>query len=291
MITITKDKYIYRMDKLNKPVMESEPGSIICFVTNDCFQGQLKTNADLVADIDFGQINLATGPVYIKGAEPGDTLQVEILSIDVAETAVTVAVPNLGLLGAEVKSSQTEVITIKNGLAYYREQVYPIEPMIGVIGTAPLQEAVPCGTPGSHGGNMDCKDIKAGSTLYLPVNVDGGLLAIGDVHALQGDGEICGTGFECAAEVLVRVSLVKNQQYNMPFLTNKDEIMAIGYGETLRTACERAAAGLLNWLLSQKTYSFNQAYMLLSAKMDLRICQLVNPQMTVRAVLSKKDIY
>jgi len=279
------------MDKCNPAIVEIEPNTIICFETHDCFQGQIKSNANLLGDVDFSQINPATGPIFVKGAEPGDTLVVEILDIEVDRHAVTVAVPQLGLLGEIVESSQTELVEINNKLAYYREQVWVIEPMIGVIGTAPAESKIPCGTPGAHGGNMDCKDIKVGSTVYLPVFHRGALLAIGDVHALQGDGEICGTGLECAAHVTVRVRLRKQKPLNIPFVETEQELMTIGYGDTLECASRMAANELLNWLISEKKYSFNQAYMLLSAKMDLRICQVVNPKMTVRAVLRKGDVY
>lgn len=291
MYKVPNTQFVYAMHRDHQPVLTVESGAILQFDTHDCFQGQIKTPKDLLSDVDFSHINPATGPVAIAGAEVGDVLVVEILDIKVGDQAVSVAVPGLGLLGDSVEKPQTKIIKLSDNTAIYGDQKWAIQPMIGVIGTAPEGEAIPCGRPDAHGGNMDCRDIGIGSRVYLPVFVPGALLAMGDVHALQGDGEICGTGFECAAKVLVRVSLLKKKTAKIPFIDNGQEIMAVGFGPTLEEASKLAAEQLLLWLQDQRGYSFNEAYMLMSAKMDLRICQVVNPAMTVRAVLRKNDVY
>ncbi len=291
MLRIPNTQFVYNMHRDHKPVMTVDSGSILEFDTYDCFQGQLKAASDLLSDVDFSHINPATGPVAIRGAEVGDVLAVEILDIAIGDQAVSVAVPGLGLLGDSVQESQTKIIKLSDHTVVYEEQKWAVEPMIGVIGTAPAEGPIPCGTPGAHGGNMDCRDIKKGSKVFLPVFVPGALLAMGDVHALQGDGEICGTGFECPAKILVRVTIVKGEKLVIPFIENEQEMMAVGYGATLEEASKLAAEQLLIWLQSQCDFSFNEAYMLMSAKMDLRICQVVNPARTVRAVLRKNDFY
>lgn len=291
MYKVRRNQCVYSMSKSHRPVLMVQPESLVVFETNDCFFNQICSSSDLVEDVDFDRINPATGPVYVSGAEPGDALRIEILSIKVAEQAVTVAVPGLGLLGDRVESSQTQIVSLRNGYAFFESGVkLPIAPMIGVIGTAPAEGEIPCGTPGAHGGNMDTKDVKAGAVVYLPVFVAGGLLAMGDVHALMGDGEICGTGLECAAEITVRIGLVKQAGLELPMLESEDEIMTIGYGDTLKEAAHSAAQAMVQWVAARKDWSFNDAYMFASARMDLRVSQVVNPKMTVRMAVKKKDL-
>ncbi len=287
---LSNDKHVYAMSRDNPPALTVESGDIITLDTHDCFQGQITKEEQLLSDVNFDHINPATGPIFVTGAKPGDALKVDILCIDVADQAVTVAVPTLGLLGDRVSGSHTRVMKIKDGYAHFAQFAFPISPMIGVIGTAPANGDVPCGTPGPHGGNLDTKDVKAGATVYLPVFVNGGLLAMGDVHALQGDGEICGTGFECAAQVTVRVSVVKKAGIKIPFIENDAEIMAVGTGMDLREAAANGAAAMVDWVSNKADLSFEDAYMLASAKLDLRISQVVNPRMSVRMALQKRDL-
>jgi amidase len=195
----------------------------------------------------------------------------------------------MGVLGCFFDTSTTKVIPIEDGYAVFNSNLrVPIDPMIGVIGTAPLQADIPCGTPGDHGGNMDCKKIRKGSTIYLPVNVPGGMLAMGDLHALMGDGEILICGLEINGEVDVQIDILKGKHYPLPMLEDADHWMAIASAETLDAAAVQATVNMAQWLHKEKGYTYEEAGMLMSTLGNLRICQVVDPLMTVRFEFPKK---
>jgi amidase len=157
----------------------------------------------------------------------------------------------------------------------------PLRPMIGVIGVAPANDSIDTFTPGEHGGNMDCKEIIEGSTIYLPVNVPGALLAIGDLHALMGDGEVLICGLECPGTVKIRVNVVKNAKIPTPMVVNDGKAAFIASKATLEEASVAASRGMQG-LLMQSGLDAAEAGRLLSLVGDLAICQIVDPLMTVR---------
>ncbi len=289
MHRVSHEHVVYSMSKEHAPVLKVVPGDIVTFQTYDCFSGQICKESDRFERIGWERINPATGPVEISGAEPGDILVVKVLDIRVADQGVMIAVPGMGVLGKHFPSSITRIIPIEDGLAVFDEKLkVPIDPMIGVIGTAPADKAVPCGTPGDHGGNMDCKKIRKGTTVYLPVAVPGGMLAMGDLHALMGDGEILICGVEINGEVDVQVDILKNKSYPLPLLEDAQCWMTIATADTLDAAAVRATEHMARWLHQEKGYDYAYAGMLMSALGDLRICQIVDPLMTARFELPKK---
>ena len=211
------DQSVYKFSKDNKPVTDADPGELLLFKTMDCFSNRLKTEADLITDLAYSYdvANPAAGPVYINGAQPGDVLAVDILDVQVADQGVISTSEGCGPLCDDMEI-RTRVVKIKDHTAEFNGVTFPIDPMIGVIGTAPDGDDVIDGYPGNHGGNMDSKIIKKGARVYFPVRVEGALLQLGDVHATMGDAELCGTGIEIPAEVLVKVSLIKNFELNWP---------------------------------------------------------------------------
>ncbi len=286
MLTIKRDTVVYAMSPDNTPVAHAASGDTLCFETHDCFGGQIIRPEDRMGMLDWSRINPATGPVYVDGAEPGDTLKVEILRIDLAAQAVTVEAPGEGLTGLAATVETTAVFPIaEGGLRFNDRLTLPLRPMIGVIGTAPAEGEVSTGTPAAHGGNMDCKRIGPGATLYLPVNVPGGLLAMGDLHAVMGDGEVCVCGAEIAGEVTVRVSVVKGQPLPLPFLVTETHAMAIHSAPGLDAAAEGATLQMRAFLAEQVQLPAHEAGMLLSLMGDLCICQAVDPNKTCRMEL------
>ena len=276
------------MDKANPPVETANSGERVIFQTCDCFNGAIRKDTDMVSDVDFSRVNPATGPLYINGAEPGDTLMIRVMRISLDAQGAAVAAPGLGRLGAEVEREETVICPIEGDYARYLDYKIPLRKMIGVIGTAPAGEAVVTATPDAHGGNMDTTAITEGVSLYLPVNVPGALLAIGDLHASMGDGEIMGAALEISGEVEVEVNLLKNCDYPLPLLETGDRWITIASAPTAEEASDRAIRNMVG-LLTQKTeLSFNQAGMLLSLAGDLRVSQIVNPQVTMRLELSKR---
>lgn len=286
MLRINRENVVYTMSPEHTPVACVKSGDTLVFETLDCFGGQIATEADRLGALDWSRINPATGPVYVDGAAPGDTLKVEILRIDVAPQAVTAEMPGSGITGLCAQESCFRLFPVGEGkLAFNDALDLDIHPMIGVIGTAPEKDAVSTGTPDAHGGNMDCKRICAGATLYLPVNVPGALLAMGDLHAVMGDGEVCVCGAELAGEVTVRVTVVKGRSLPLPFLTNAACAMTIYSAPGLDAAAEGATLRMREFLVEQVQMVPHEAGMLLSLKGDLCICQAVDPNKTCRMEL------
>lgn len=224
MPTITGNHVIYAFEPDMEAVLSVDDGSIVTFESNDCYFGQIQTEEDDPVRVDRDFLNPATGPVYIRGADPGDTLRVDILGIDIADRGIMVVLPGEGLLKKEAKNKTVRVIPIVDGAAEYLGLRIPVHPMIGVIGVAPALEDGPCPThtPYRHGGNMDTRDIVRGTRLYLPVMQKGALFALGDCHALMADGEVCQTGLEVSARVTVRLSVIKGNSGPWPLLETAD---------------------------------------------------------------------
>jgi len=162
-----------------------------------------------------------------------------------------------------------------------------LTPMIGAIGTAPADRAIDSGVPEAHGGNLDCTLIRPGATLYLPVNVSGALLALGDLHAAMGDGEVGTAGLEVNGRVTLWVELVKDAALPLPLVDTGEIVATISSAPDLDEAAQAAVRSMVRWLAAQTALDVNEAAMLLSLAGDLRICQIVDPLMTCRMELPK----
>jgi len=289
MLFIDKSKHIFGFGPNLRPAAEAENGEIVVFETLDALSNQISSEEQTLAAVDFSKVNPATGPLYVKGAKPGDALKVDILDIEVADRGVVVIAPNAGVLGNMVKEPKTKVCKIKDGYVYLGDLRIPAKPMIGVIGVASREE-IPCGEPGEHGGNMDTKLIKKGTTLYLPVFVEGGLLAIGDLHAVMGDGEICVSACEVLGKVTVRVGIVKGMAPPYPVLETEDSLYILVSKEDLWDAIRQATELGVEVLQKTLGLSWEEAYMLGSLILDVEISQLVDPKKTVRIKIPKEYV-
>jgi len=277
------------MSAKNKPVLHADPGTQITFETWDALHGQLKSPDSGFDSLDWDRVNPATGPVYIVGAEPGDVLSVKIESIKVADSGVVVAGKGMGVMGNNLEGVATKIMHIKGDTAKFSEKIHiPLNKMIGVIGVAPKEDEIPCGAPDHHGGNMDCKEIKEGATLLLPVNVPGALLAMGDLHAIMADGEIGITGLEVAGEVVVTVDVIKGKALPTPMITNDEYIMTLASDEDLDVAVDMAVANMVDYLTHNEGFTKHDAVMLISLIADVRICQVVDPKKTIRVEFPRK---
>jgi amidase len=283
---IYKENAVLKMSPNNPPIKKVKPGSTVIFETYDCFSNQIQREDQPFSSVGWDKINPATGPLFVEGAGPGDILKVEILDIKIDSKGVMTTAPRLGVLGDIVTGETTKVIPIREGKAIFNEKIHiPIKPMIGVIGTAPADVEIPTGTPGAHGGNMDCKKIIKGSVLYLPVNVSGALLSMGDLHAVMADGEIVICGLEIPGEVTVKVDVVKGKVLPLPLLVSEERLITIASAETLDEAAKQATVNMHQFLVHQLGLDIDEAGMLLSLVGDLRICQVVDPLMTARMEL------
>lgn len=286
MLYINRSRAIYTMSPANPPVAHAVSGSVVRFETNDCYSGKICSADDLSSLVPWDVINPATGPLYIDEAKAGDVLRVEIQKIEIADQGVMSVSPGSGMLGHLIPDERTKILPIRDGRAVFNDRLsIPCKPMIGVIGTAPADTAIPTGTPGPHGSNMDCKRITEGTVLYLPVNVDGALLAMGDLHAAMGDGEIVICGVEIAGAVTVKVDVIKNFTAPLPMLQTEDAIVCIASAETLDEAAKAATEHMADFLCKHMGFDIHEAGMLLSAACDLRICQMVDPLLTARMEL------
>ncbi|MEL3903004.1 MAG: acetamidase/formamidase family protein [Treponema phagedenis] len=285
---IKKDQVIYKMSKHNKPVLKAKSQDTIVFETMDCFSCEIKSENDKLAGINFDKVNPATGPLYVEDAKVGDTLKVTILSIEVEEQGTAVVEPCFGRLGKEIKTGEVAIVKIDGDEGIFKGKRFPLNKMIGVIGTAPAEEEINTGTPGTHGGNMDCTQVKEGANIYLPVNVDGALLAMGDLHAAMGDGEISGAGLEISGRVKVKIEVIKNFQYSLPMIETEDKWIAVASADDMPATADKAIKNLAELVMDKNGFTLNEATMFLSLQGNLIACQAVNPQHTMRMEISKK---
>ncbi|MDP9284450.1 MAG: acetamidase/formamidase family protein, partial [Actinomycetota bacterium] len=203
---VGRDEVIWAFGPDLRPVLEVDPGAVITLETNDCFTGQIRTEADLVTEIDFERVNGATGPIAVRGAEPGDSLVVALLEVRPDDCGFATLIPGMGQLIEQVQAPLTQVFRVEGDLIHMSDRIsFPLRPMVGVIGCATGGERLTNGYAGTHGGNLDNHLHGPGAIVYLPVRQPGGMLAIGDMHASMGDGEICFTGVEISGEVTIRV--------------------------------------------------------------------------------------
>jgi amidase len=282
----------------NKAVLRVGPGEEVRLETYDCFANVVGPKTDLAAVLKSGVKlfdNPVTGPIYVEGAQRGDTLIVDIVDIEIPEKGITTVMPGFGALEGWLSRSPTltKFSTIKNGFVHYitddgRDITFPVQPFIGTIGVAPPAESISTITPHKHGGNMDVADVCKGNRLYLPVGVEGALFAAGDVHARQGDGEICGTAVEISAQLTFRFEVVKGKSIEWPRIESPEEIMTVASARPLEDAARLAFRELIQWLHEDYRFSVYDAYMLLSLTAKARLAQIVDPLYTVVAKQRKE---
>jgi amidase len=283
MKTLAADHKFYAFSAENPPALTVDPGEEVLIEAQDCFSNQIRTEDEQFSLVDWDKVNPATGPVFVNGAQPGDILVASVLEIRPAEQGVMTAVPGLGALGDRISESETRIVPIVGSDAVFSERLkLPSAPMVGVIGTAPRQGAILNGTPGPHGGNMDCTLIAEGSTVYLPVEAPGALFGLGDLHAVMGDGEILICGVEMAGWVRVRLDVVKGCDLPLPLVENGELVATIHSHEDLDQAAQGAIEAMARLLTEQVGLTLNEAGMLMSAAGQLRICQVVDPLKTCR---------
>ncbi|MDD9311788.1 acetamidase/formamidase family protein [Cytobacillus firmus] len=282
-IQVTKDAYIYAMDKNNKPSVKVKSGEQVEIETFDCFQNQIQSEEVTFNAIDWNQINPATGPIYVEGAQLGDILKVKIDEIELGNQGVMVVGPELGVMGHRMDEFTVKIIPIKDDKAVFNDKLsLPLNPMIGVIGVAPEGNPVNCGTPGAHGGNMDTKLITTGATIYFPVFQEGALFALGDLHAAMGDGEISVSGIEIPAKVKVTLEVMKGHHLNYPLLENDEGIATLVSKELLDDAANVAVEEMIDLIQPQTDLPLSEFTMLMSAVGQSQISQIVDPLKTAR---------
>ncbi|MEM1517497.1 MAG: acetamidase/formamidase family protein [Nitrososphaerota archaeon] len=290
MKRIPKEMGIFKFSRNNKPVEYVDLGEIVVLELEDAVGGQVQSEDTPLEKLDWNRVNKATGPIYINGVNKGDTLVVDILKIEVASKGVILVVPGAGALAKKNFKPRAKIVKIENGFAYFDKFKLPVRPMIGTIGVAPDEEEYPTGTPYKHGGNLDCKEIRSGAKLYLPVYVDGALFAAGDLHAFQEDGELCVSSIEVEGKVLLRFNVIKNMRPEWPIVETQDNYSILVADDDLDKAVEIATEKAVNALMKANNWSFEESYMFSSLGVKIAVNQVVDPKKGVRAMIPKEFI-
>jgi amidase len=282
-IKVTRDKLFFAFEPKLDPAVRAGQGDEILLETHDCFEGQIQRPQDLVDKLDWDHVNPATGPVYIEGAMPGDILRVDLLEVKVGEQASMVTIPGEGALGDVITQMETAILKVEDNEIIFKNKLrIPKKPMIGVIGVAPESGSVPNGTPGPHGGNLDCTLMCQGNSAYFTVGVEGALFGAGDFHAAMGDGEIVVCGAEISGELRFRARVVDLKGLPTPFVQTPEVLATIYSAATIDEAANGAIHRMAQFLTDFAKISLNDAGMLMSLVGQLKFCQVVDPLKTVR---------
>jgi acetamidase/formamidase len=295
----TIHRHHYGWDNALAPVAHIAPTESLEFDVADASGGQLcaTSTVDDVGRLDFAKVNPVTGPVFIDGAAPGDVLKVTLLSFAPTGWGWTANIPGFGLLADEFKEPalhlwQYEAKTLAPAL-FGRWGKVPLKPFTGTIGLAPAESGMHSVVPPRRvGGNMDIRDLAQGAELYLPVEVAGALFSVGDTHAAQGDGEVCGTAIESPMRVALQFDLLKRQPMTDPrfrtpgpvtrHLDAKGYDVTTGIGPDLMLAARAAVRSMIDLLMREHGMPAIDAYLLCSVCGDLRISEIVDlPNWTV----------
>ncbi|MDQ0455247.1 acetamidase/formamidase family protein [Rhizobium paknamense] len=291
--TIHRASHHFGWNRDFEPTLVAKPGETILFECMDSSGGQIGADAslDTLAALDFSRINPVSGPVFIEGAEPGDVVKVTLRKFHPSGLGWTANIPGFGLLADQFKEPALHLwhydpASLAPAL-YGPGGRVPLKPFAGTIGLAPaepgLHSVVP---PRRVGGNMDIRDLSAGVTLYLPVEVEGALFSIGDTHAAQGDGEVCGTAIESRMDVELTLDLIKNRPLQSPRVTVTEPVtrhldgagyeVTTGIGPDLMTGAREAVMRMVDLLADEHGMTAVDAYMLCSVCGDLRISEIVD---------------
>ncbi len=283
-IKIDRKKVFFAFAPDLEPAARVQPGEEVIMETHDCFEGQIQTTFDLVDKLDWNHVNPATGPVYIEGAKPGEVLRVELLEVKVGEQSSMVTIPGEGALGDRITQMETAILKLDGDQVVFKDKIrIPKQPMIGVIGVAPASGKIPNGTPGPHGGNLDCTLMRQGSIAYFTVGVEGALFGAGDFHAVMGDGEIVVCGAETAGELRFRTQIASQWKgLPTPFVETDKLVSTIFSAATIDEAADGAIHRMAQFLTEFVNLPLNDAGMLMSIVGELKFCQVVDPQKTVR---------
>ena len=299
-IHVNRDQWHLAWDHSIEPIYRVQSGDVIEFDLLEASCGQIVADStvDAIATLDFSRVDQVNGPIYVEGAEPGDTLQIELLDLQPADWGWTAIIPGFGLLADEFPEPALKIWRLADGVGEFAPGIrVPLEPFCGEIGLAPgAPGALSTIPPYRHGGNMDTKHLTKGATLYLPIEAPGALYSMGDGHAAQGDGEVCGTAIETPMRATVRLTLRKDLSIPEPqFLTggplaprtNTAPYYAVdGIAPDLLEAARKAIRHMMQHL--ERTYglSRSEAYMLCSVAVDLKISEVVDaPNWVISAFL------
>jgi acetamidase/formamidase len=289
---LRRDAFNYAWDNSIAPALEVESGESVLIEVRDASDEQIQADSDVdaVGRLDFSHVNPVSGPIFVKGAKAGDVLEVELLEFVPRPWGWTAIIPGFGLLADEFPDPWLRISRVDAGgsrIRFSDDVMLPYRPFPGTIGVAPAEPGAHSILPPSRfGGNVDTKHLNIGTRLYLPVGVDGALFSLGDTHAAQGDGEVCGTAIETAMDVVVRLSVrhdftVDAPQYHMPAgaLAQHEQSsyhVCTGVGPDLLEASRDAVRATIRFLGERYGLDRQEAYAVASVAVDLRIHEIVD---------------
>jgi acetamidase/formamidase len=296
-----EDRVHYTWDVTHAPALTVDSGDTVVVRTRDVSDNQITptSTSDVISGLNWERVYPLAGPIRVSGAQPGDTLAVEILDLHTQGWGWTAILPGLGLLSDDFKDPYLRVFDLSRGdVAYLREDIaIPVEPFFGTMGVCPAgaskQAIMP---PGTFGGNLDTRQLTRGTTLYLPVQAQGALFSCGDAHGAQGDGEVCVTGIEAPMYAALRFTLQKGRRIPAPqFLTTGPLTPRVdragfygttGVGPDLFKGAQEAIRAMIDYLTTTYRLSREDAYVLASLVVDLKIAEIVDAgQYVVSALL------
>ncbi|MGB0091092.1 MAG: acetamidase/formamidase family protein [Solirubrobacteraceae bacterium] len=292
--------YHYVFSPYAEPIASVVPGETVAVHTEDAFEGRITTEEDLPSRVLGPNLNPQTGPIYVEGAEPGDTLAVRIESIEPArDWAVSAFVPYFGGLTATQATrllhdplpERLYFYQLQDGVFRHRDRIaVPLRPFLGTIGTAPQLEAISALTPHNHGGNMDVRDTCPGNTVYLPVRTPGALFYTGDAHGNQGDGELCGVALEISARAELTLDVIKGEAIQWPRIESPTKLMTVGSARPMEDAARIAYTELVEWIASDHGFERLDAYQLLTQLGELYVGNMVDTNYSLVAAIAKEHL-
>lgn len=294
--TLSADHTHNKFSRTVPPVLRVPPGAVIEVETKEATDGQLRPGSGLddLSRVSFEPIHPLTGPVYVEGAEPGDVLAVTLHRITVGEWGWSAVVPGFGLLAGEFDAPYLKTFTFERGRKKARftgDIEIPLRPFAGVMGVAPdTDELLSTIPPRANGGNMDDPHLTEGTTVYFPVFVEGALFSIGDTHAAQGMGEVCGTAIEAPMRIVYQVEVIKDKPWmREPHYETRDAYAVTAFAPTLDEAARKATRYMIDYLVREHGLDRTEAYVLCSLAGDLKIAEVVDvPNVLVSMHMSKK---
>lgn len=293
-------QYNYVYGPYAEPVLRIAPGDIVEIQTVDAFEGKIKQESDKPTELlNFPFLNPQCGPIAVEGAEKGDVLAVQIHSIKprgpqpigttalIAEFGGLVGTAQTAILNAPLPERVKKMEVTEQGTKFNDRITLPYEPFIGTLGVSPEIEAVSSLQPDYWGGNMDMPDVGPGAIIYFPVHHKDAYLYLGDCHATQGDGELCGVAVEIASTTTIQVDLIKKWQIGWPRRENDRVIMAIGSSRPMEDAVRIAYRELIRWLVEDYGWNELEAYFFLTQAGRVRLGNMVDPKYTLGASILK----
>lgn len=290
---LSREQVNFSFSKNLEPIAKVHPAETVTFETQDALCRNAPRGKDeIFPDLDLSQVNPVTGPVEIEGAKAGDILVAKIEDIKLASFGHIQAFKGMGPIPNFLEENHTRTVEIKDGFSIFNDTIkLPIEPMIGTIGVAPAEGEIYTVDPGPHGGNMDNNEVKAGTTIYFPVFVDGALFALGDVHANMGDGELPGAGIDICADVTVHLDVLKGRSIKRPIIETETAYVVTSNAPSFNEASQIATEEMISLLQTGLGVNRLEAFWLIGAAGNLMISQACNGpiDLTLRMAFPKLE--